>query len=218
MSDHLGKKPPEHGEIVFEIKRSPVSLQSKSAKKNEFKEFVFSLIKGAGFLLSGDVKIIIEWQITEQHRYEHSNAYDVDNIIKPLLDSMSGPEGILVDDNQVQSIECYWMDIYQEQDEKLIVTIKYMNDEWLYKDGLEFVVFENNLCLPLWSNLKKEHQILFIESYRAGLELKNNALAAGMDYMHASLGSPIQRVFHKGRLKGFKVTSVADFLVELNNT
>lgn len=154
MNEHLGKEPPEYGEIVFEVERSPVSLQSKSAKKREFKEFVSSIVKEAGFLLSGDVKIIIEWRVTEQHRYENSSAYDVDNIVKPLLDSMSGPDGVLVDDNQVQSIECYWTDIFRDPDEKLIVTMKYVSDEWLPKDGLEFIVFENNLCLPIWSNLK----------------------------------------------------------------
>lgn len=89
MNEHLRKEPPEYGEIVFEVGRSPVSLQSKSAKKREFKDFVSSIVKGTGFLLSGDVKIIIEWRVTEQHRYEHSSAYDVDNIVKPLLDSIS---------------------------------------------------------------------------------------------------------------------------------
>lgn len=215
MNEHLGKEPPEYGEIVFEVERSPVSLQSKSAKKREFKEFVSSIVKEAGFLLSGDVKIIIEWRVTEQHRYENSSAYDVDNIVKPLLDSMSGPDGILVDDNQVQSIECYWTDIFRDPDEKLIVTMKYVSDEWLPKDGLEFIVFENNLCLPIWSNLKNEHQKMFIERYRAGLDFKDKALRDGVDYTYAKLVMPIQRVFHKGRLEGFKVTSAGERLAEI---
>lgn len=218
MNDHLGKEPPEYGEIVFEINRSPVSLQSKSEKKNEFKDFVSSIVKGAGFLLSGDVKLLIEWRVTEQHRYEHASAYDVDNIIKPLLDSISGPDGVLVDDNQVQSIECYWTDIYHDPDEKLIVTIKYVNDEWLPKEGLEFLSFEGNLCLPIWNNIKPEYQKIFIERYRSGIEFKNQALEAGIEYYQAKLGMPIQRVFHKGRLAGFKIISATDRLAEINNS
>lgn len=218
MNDHLGKEPPENGEIVFEINRSPVSLQSKSKKKNEFKDFVSSIVKGAGFLLSGDVKLIIEWRVTEQHRYEHASAYDVDNIIKPILDSISGPDGILVDDNQVQYIECYWTDIYHDLDEKLIVTIKYVNDEWLPKEGLEFLSFEGSLCLPIWSNIKPEHQKTFIECYRSGIEFKNQALEDGIDYYHAKLAMSIQRVFHKARLAGFKITNATDRLAEINNS
>lgn len=218
MNDHLGKEPPEYGEIVFEVQRSPVSLQSKTEKKQEFKSFVSSIVQKAGFLLSGDVKILIEWRVTEQHRYEDSSAYDVDNIIKPLLDTISGPEGVLVDDNQVQSIECYWTDIYRDPDEKLVITIKYVHDEWLPKEGLEFLSFEGSLCLPIWSNLKSEHQKLIIERYSSAIEFKNKALKDGIDYHNAKLVMPIQRVFHKGRLKGFQITTASERLAEINNS
>lgn len=93
-----------------------------------------------------------------------------------------------------------------------------MSDEWLPKDGLEFVAFEDNLCLPIWSNLRNDHQKIFIERYRAGLDLKAEALRDGVDYMHAKLAMPIQRVFHKGRLEGFKVTSAAERLAKIENS
>lgn len=218
MNEHLGKEPPEYGEIVFDVARSPVSLQSKSEKKRIFKEFVSSIVANAEFLLSGDVKIIVEWRVTEQHRYEHSSAYDVDNIIKPLLDSISGPEGVLVDDNQVQSIECYWTDIYHESDERLIVTIKYVPDEWLPKAGLEFLLFEGNLCLPIWGNMRLEHQKIFIDCYKRGIDFKKSALESGIDYYQAKLAMPIQRVFHKGRLQGFKVVRADERLAQIENS
>ncbi|MFP6844844.1 MAG: RusA family crossover junction endodeoxyribonuclease [Thalassolituus sp.] len=218
MNDHLGKEPPEYGEIVFEVNRSPVSLQSKSEKKKEFKDFVSSIVKEAGFLLSGDVKLFIEWRITEQHRYEHASAYDVDNIIKPLLDVLSGPNGVLVDDNQVQSVECYWTDIFHDPDEKLIITIKYVHDEWLPKDGLEFLSFEGSLCLPIWGNIKPEHQKMIIERYESGINFKNKALESGIGYYQAKLAMPIQRVFHKGRLTGFKITSATDRIAQINKS
>ena len=205
MNGHLRKEPPECGEIVFEVLRSPVSLQSSAEKKREFKVFVSSIIQSAEFLLSGDVKILIEWRVTEQHRYEHSSARDIDNIIKPLLDAISGPDGILVDDNQVQSIECSWTDIYCDPNEKLVIIIKYVHDEWLPKEGLEFLSFEGNLCLPIWINIEPEHQRLIIDRYKSAIDFKNKVLQKGIVYHHAKLTMPIQRVFHKIRLEGFKM-------------
>ena len=52
----------------------------------------------------------IEWTVHEQDRYESDAAPDVDNILKPLLDGLCGPEGVLIDDCQVQAVDCRWID------------------------------------------------------------------------------------------------------------
>jgi len=51
-----------------------------------------------GYLPLGDVKVSIEWTLHEQDPYESDAAPDVDNILKPLLDVLCGPDGILIDD------------------------------------------------------------------------------------------------------------------------
>jgi len=109
-------------------------------------------------------------------------------------------------------------DIHHDPDEKLAVTIKYVHDEWLPKEGLEFLVFDGSLCLPMWSNLKSEHQKLIIERYVKCFEFKAKAADTGVDYSQAKLAMPAQRVFHKGRLTGFKVTNASDRLGALNNS
>ena len=104
MKDIFTENPPESGEIKFIIDRPPVSLQSKGNRKKKFKEHVAAKVDTAGFLLSGDVSVRIQWSVHEQKRYETCTSADVDNIVKPLLDAICGPKGILIDDNQVQAV------------------------------------------------------------------------------------------------------------------
>jgi Holliday junction resolvase RusA-like endonuclease len=134
-----GKKPPQCGHIKFEVDKSPVSLQAKPNKKNDLKKFIYRLLKDAEYFLTGDVKIEIEWHVHEQKRYEADTSADIDNIIKPLLDSLCGPSGILIDDNQVQCVTCSWLDVYDFESEKIYISINYLDDEFIAKEGLIFI-------------------------------------------------------------------------------
>ena len=125
MEDFLTDSPPESGKIEFSIERAPVSLQAKGKRKREFKKQVAARVEKAGFLLSGDVRVHMQWHVHEEKRYETSTSADIDNIIKPLLDAICGPKGILIDDNQVQSIQCFWVDSYVYDREKIDIRIKY---------------------------------------------------------------------------------------------
>ncbi len=122
--------PPESGELDIVFSLPPVSQQASSKSKTKFKNSVQEVIKNAEYLLSGDVQIEIEWMIHERERYESDRSPDLDNILKTLIDALCGPNGLLIDDNQVQHISCFWIDwnLYEEQ---LKVRIKYLPDEWL---------------------------------------------------------------------------------------
>lgn len=109
--------------------------KAKSDRRSEFKEFVVEELKSVSFLLSGDVKISIEWYSHEQKRYETTASTDIDNIIKPLLDSLCGPDGIMIDDNQVQSIDCNWFDYDDIENEKLVVVVEFSPSEFVLKEG-----------------------------------------------------------------------------------
>lgn len=198
-----GERPSEDGRFSFEIKRPPVSLQAKSDKRSEFKEFVVEQLKSVSFLLSGDVKISIEWYTHEQKRCETTASADIDNIIKPLLDSLCGPNGIMIDDNQVQSIGCNWFDYDDPENEKLVVVVEFSPSDFVLKEGLFFVNVHQHLYMPLWESLDKKAQKLMAESFVKMLEIREQMVAAGVDYYQAKAVMSVQRVFHKGRLDGF---------------
>ncbi|MCI5130534.1 MAG: RusA family crossover junction endodeoxyribonuclease [Candidatus Electrothrix sp. EH2] len=76
---------------------------------------------------------------SRKKRYETDTSADIDNIIKPLLDSLCGPSGILIDDNQVQCVTCYWLDTSDYESEKINISIDYIDDEYISKEGLIFI-------------------------------------------------------------------------------
>lgn len=198
-----GENPSEDGRFSFEIKRSPVSLQAKPDRKSEFKEFVVEQLKSVSFLLSGDVKVSIEWYTHEQKRYETSASADIDNIIKPLLDALCGPNGIMIDDNQVQSICCNWFDYDDTENEKIIVKVEFSPSDFVLKEGLFFINVHQHLYMPLWESLDKKAQQLMVDSFVKMLKIREEMVAAGIDYYQGKAVMSVQRVFHKGRLDGF---------------
>ncbi len=202
-----GNKPSSTGSEIIEIERAPVSLQANSTRKREFKEYVASLLTESKYLLSGDVQIHIDWYIHEQKRYETSTSADIDNIIKPLLDAFCGPEGIMIDDNQVQSVTCNWIDYHDTEKERLVVTVKYIPDDIVIKEGLFFVDVGDNLYMPLFDYLTPEIKKLMLSMYEKMVDARNQMMEAGLDYYSTKGIMSVQRVFHKGRLEGFVLKS-----------
>src|SRR5690606_31756888 len=152
----LGIEPPQSDVINIRIELPPVSLQSSASAKNNFIKAVRAECAKFSFHLSGDVQVEVTWYIHEQQRYETDRAPDVDNIIKPLLDGLSGPEGILIDDNQVQSICCSWMD-WNRRDEAVEITINFFhNEEWVPKGHFQFIQFDKGLCYPIATYFPRE--------------------------------------------------------------
>lgn len=210
MEIFLTDSPPESGEIEFSIERAPVSLQAKGERKREFKEHVAARVEKAGFLLSGDVRVHIQWHVHEEKRYENSASADVDNIIKPLLDAICGPKGILIDDNQVQSIQCFWVDSYVCDRERIDIRIKYIPDEYLPKKGLAFVCMDKNLCIPFCRSHRPEEQAIFISAHERMLALRDEMMNTGMSYYDSKGVMSVQRVFHKSRLQGFDIENICE--------
>ena len=197
---------PPPSELTLRLKLPPVSQQARSESKAAFGAALRDVTQEFQFLLSGDVSVSVEWTVSEQARYETDRSPDVDNILKPLLDAIAGPGGILVDDNQVQHVSCHWIDSYAGA-EHLVITLRYSPDEWLRKNGLYFVQLSGGLCVPLSHETPIEFQRIVVSRYESALELRNKALAKGIEYYSANYIMPVQRVFHRTRLGAFEVVS-----------
>ena len=210
----------EFGELYIKINREPVSLQAKPVKKEDFKNYVKELIKDIDVLFSGDVKIIITWHIHEELRYEKDSIADLDNIVKPLLDALSGKDGIMIDDNQVQAINCLWLDSYQRDVQFLEVEVKsLLKENYIEKEDLYFINF-SNLCLPI-SLKEKENRKEFLLRCVSGWEMminhRNKALEEGVSYYDAKGILPIQRIFHKSRILDFPIKRKEEIIELINN-
>jgi Holliday junction resolvase RusA-like endonuclease len=204
-------EPPEFGELTFSFGFEPVSLQSSSVKRDFIKAEIRKTTNSLNYLLSGDVKIEIQWLVYEQERYESANAPDMDNIIKPIVDGLTGPYGVLIDDCQVQTIGSHWID-WGKHEHQINVSIKYIPDDYVSKTNLIFVHLGSNLYIPMRSDLPRSAVEIIINHLEKGMSLRNEVLRQTGDYYQAKLFMSTQRLFHKSRvIDRYNCIDVEDF-------
>ncbi len=205
----------EARKVVFKLNVGPVSQQARREAKQAFKNQLQALTAKEEFIFTGDERVGIEWAIHQHVRYETDRAADVDNILKPLVDALAGPQGIMLDDNQVQAISCHWVDCFHIDVEHLRITVDDPMGLVLPKERLHVVQLEGGLCVPISGTWPPGVATRFLDVYASALKLRNEALHLGIEYDQASLAMPLQRVFHRTRLGQFAVVAESEFRAEL---
>jgi hypothetical protein len=200
--------PPEFGSLSFELNINPVSHQGSGKGRGVVRQAMADAVSCVRYLLSGELAVEIEWRVQEKLRYEADSSPDVDNIVKPMLDGLCGPGGLLINDCQVQSAHCYWIDTAGEQ--SVNFTFRYSPDEWVPKDGLEFVNMGRKLYMPISRNIKKEFQVDMLEQWRKMFDLRDQIESQEVDPYLANMVMPLQRPFHRSRLEGFVLHEYED--------
>ncbi|SFN97851.1 RusA family crossover junction endodeoxyribonuclease [Salegentibacter flavus] len=192
-------EPPEFGELLFAFDFEPVSLQSSAVKRAFIKYEIRKVTSTLGYLLSGDVKVEIQWLVHEQERYESAHAPDMDNIIKPILDGLSGPQGVLIDDCQVQTIGSHWID-WTKKEHQINISIRYIPDDFVTKKNLVFINLGGNMYIPFHTDLPAQVKETLITHLEKGMALRNEFLKETGDYYQAKFFQSVQRLFHKSRI------------------
>jgi Holliday junction resolvase RusA-like endonuclease len=193
----------EFGETTIKINGQPLSNQSsKSEKKKALQEKIHNNIGEFDKYLISDVKVEIIFYCYEETRYENNNTIDIDNIIKPILDAISGKLGIIVDDNQVQTIVCSWLDIHSG-DEFFEIKISCFDQQYISKSDIAFVEIKRYLYLPFDKSLCKNAINSLISTYKYQFEQFDKLIELGVARDDARAILPSQRLFHKNRLTDF---------------
>lgn len=197
---------PYFSEIEFTVYTSPVSFQAPAQAKSVVITAIREEIKHIQYFLNGDIRVYITSYSPEQRRFEQDNMYDVDNVIKPILDGLSGPEGLIFDDCQVQHVSNTWID--HNGRERFSVLIEYAHDEFINRNNLVFVQVENALYYP--ARIDKKY-IALIEAVKMMHEYKNKLISHGYEYERYSRFLPCQRAFHKSRISRFETLTIDEF-------
>jgi Holliday junction resolvase RusA-like endonuclease len=201
------ESPPQCGTLTMLVHTGPVSSQSVTSGKSLFRANVQSVSRRFKYFLTGDVKIDIEWGIHEQDRYESNRYPDLDNILKALLDTLCGPEGVLLDDCQIQEIGCRWIDSHVH-DQYVRIEIRFLPGEFQKKKGFVFVHLANGLCTPFNTAAKPAVLLLLLDRLATMLTTRSELMKSGLDYYLARGVMSIQRVFHRGHLSRFSVREI----------
>ena len=142
------------------------------------------------YLLSGDVKLDIEWWVHEQERYETNRCPDIDNIRKPLLDALSGPDGLLLDDCQIQEVACRRINSYVRE-QRLLIEIR-------------FHAVNADVLLRILDLIQNQ------------FEARKKLIEVTGDYSLARRVMPTQRVFHRANVQRHRIREIESFRRELS--
>ncbi|MFV8752547.1 RusA family crossover junction endodeoxyribonuclease [Nannocystaceae bacterium ST9] len=206
-----GEIPSVFGELCVQLPRAPVSQQAKREKKEGLTRDLRDALAKYQFFLTGDVQLELEWLVHERVRYESDEGADVDNILKPTLDALSGPKGILIDDCQVQSVASHWIDWNCDM-QQLNIRLRHAPDAFMSRVPMALVDLGRNLYMPLDTSLSNPVRAVIVTALRKQIELRDNLEALGADFSMSRAIMSIQRPFHRSRLgTGFRLGSLEQY-------
>lgn len=202
----------EIGELSLQIEAPPVSLQSTRGRKDVLTDLIREHTAQRNYLVSGDVHVDLEWMQNERWRYETHLSPDVDNILKPAIDAMCGPSGVLLDDCQVQSLSCRWID-WTRQDQRFEIRVRFSPVECVPKKGLAFVRMAESLCFPFNIDVPPIQLMGLVSSVITAWRAKDELLRLGADAYTAGMVMPVQRIFNRAKIaEKFTVQDLPAFM------
>lgn len=205
--------------IEMDLFTDAVSLQSSSAKKAAIQALIKSYTKPSTFILTGNVSVSITWFLSNQQHYENDSPPDVDNIMKPILDALCGIDGVMVDDTQIISVDCSWID-WERDDQKLHIEIDFVDDLNIYpKDGLVFIRFFKALCYYVSISHSPAADLLTSKRIEAMYNKYFTIRDKEKNYYAGIEIKPAQRLFHFSKInnRGFPVYEINDFYTHLES-
>jgi len=189
----------------------PISLQADGKRKAEFKLALGQAVKVAtSGIYTHDVEVTLAWYIEEHRRYQTHIVADLDNVMKPILDAITGPDGVLIDDNQIQSIKASWLTPGAYGTGFDLTLEPLMTGDYCTRDGLSFVEFSADRCYLVPGGVKG-HEDLFVGAYRQAVFAYRTQLEAGIVEEVARSVLPIARPFPRARLSRFDIRHESQF-------
>lgn len=136
-----------------------VTAQSKKKHQASFTELIKNELKKIEWLILGKVQIEIHWLLNAVEKQETDKVGDLDNITKPIIDTLSGADGLLIDDSQINSIHSTWSSkngLIQDNIVKLI--INFNNEYSISKNNLLFLQTDSVIYTPVNLDLNNKNE------------------------------------------------------------
>ena len=152
----------QNGSIQFTVYAKPVSLQNKTSKKLALTNIINETTKKSEYIITDTCWVSIDYYCSHIQRLKNPGAYDIDNIVKPILDSLVGLDGLIIDDAIVDRVTVNWVDT--PTDDHIVVNIEYPMLMFFKKTDLVLIKSKSGWCFPT-SSLVYDNATSLIESY-----------------------------------------------------
>ena len=142
------------GRVIFSVPVSEfAALGSSGDKKRAFAGLLRLATKQSDYIFTSRLRISVDIYQSTYKRIKNPNAYDIDNLGKPILDSLSGCEGLFVDDSLIERVIINWVDSLEQ---KIEVEIDAPFPGFQLKSELAYVR-SSSWCFPFWKPLLSVH-------------------------------------------------------------
>jgi Holliday junction resolvase RusA-like endonuclease len=206
-----GEAPSPFGKMEFVVHGAPSSIQAKKEKRDEYIASIKKQLNSYQFILTGEIILNITWLIPTKSRYETDGSADIDNCIKPIIDALTGKDGLFVDDCQIRGLYICWRHITSE-DERLIFELEFDADSFSQKSKLAFVQLDKGLCTPVNIDWPKSARVLWGSYLKSTKAFKDALERLGVDYPAVAGFLGNSRPFHATRIKGFRKLTIDEFM------
>ncbi|MCT3846071.1 RusA family crossover junction endodeoxyribonuclease [Elizabethkingia anophelis] len=204
-------------EITLEFSRI-VTAQSKKIHQASFTELIKKELKKIEWLILGKVQIEINWLLNAVEKQETDKVGDLDNITKPIIDKLSGADGLLIDDSQINSIHSTWSSkngLIQDNRVKLI--INFNNEYSISKNNLLFLQTDSVIYTPVNLDLNNKNELKGMKLFVEALKMKRTLAGKFKKELNTNADRYLvysEYEFHRTRLGGFDKNQIikdADF-------
>lgn len=196
--------------LRFELDRI-VSTQSQRSARDELCAAIREQLQEFNWICAGPVKLELLWYLHETERQETDKVGDMDNITKPIIDALTGKNGLLIDDSQVGSMHTFWASRDHETKKDILhIRLEFNNDECLRKEDLIFIQYSSAMCLPLNVDFNKMRDIIgalaVIRARRMQRRIADEARRMGHNFDRGLVCSSWD--FHRTRLGGMSAENI----------
>ncbi|MDP9350732.1 MAG: RusA family crossover junction endodeoxyribonuclease [Chloroflexota bacterium] len=206
-----GVAPSPFGKMEFSIEGSPVSIQASKDVRDAYIASIRRHFARLQFLLTGEIILEITWLISAKSRFETDAKADIDNCLKPIIDALTGPEGLIVDDCQLRGLYVCWRHA-ESGPERLYFSFEFGADEYCARSSLAFVRLTKGLCTPVNRDWPLAVREAWAQALREGERRKDKMEQLGVLYPLVTGLLGTSRPFHVTRLRQFPVISLDEFV------
>lgn len=195
------------GEIKFAAPVKPVSVQNNGGRKRAYRDQMQRITTRSQYIVTGTCWVAIDYYCHHVKRQKNPGVYDMDNIIKPILDSLVGINGLIVDDVLVDRVTVNWIDTLC--DDYIEIEIKYIDLIFVKKTELLFIKSDSGWCFPSSHNhIKYNESIRLIKKYFCIWD----SIRSESDYYNLVYMLPCQPFLYYSKIKDKNYS-----IVELNS-
>jgi Endodeoxyribonuclease RusA len=216
---------PMFGEWQHRFELAPVPYGNGAAQRGEFRDAIRAELRNK-WLYSNEIHLNITLHVDVQTLLETDKYADLDNYAKTIIDALKGPNGIMIDDTQVQALSVHWIDNYGPP--AFTVATKGSPDDFVLKPQ-EFYEMPDGLWYPhgryLWSeggiapSSEMNHyaglsiiELMSSSKRRARAELRNAGADRLRAYQQSSYVTSLAGGFHRSRIEdGFQMHTRRDW-------